>query len=247
MDLRAILFDINGTLIDIDTDERMDEAYRAIGHFLLYQGVNLRRWEVRDLYFNVMKEQLAASGEEHPEFDVTKVWREILRRQSSDFTRSLPRAKLEQLPLVIAELQRGVSRKRLKCFPQAKEVLEQLRQRYALAVVSDAQTAYAIPELRAVGLQEFFEEIVISGDFGYRKPDARLFHTALAKLNVLAEQAIFVGNDCYRDVFGAQQAGMQAVLFSSSGGPPSPGATEPDYIIYSLAELPQAVDFLASR
>jgi len=34
----------------------------------------------------------------------------------------------------------------------------------------DAQTAYAVPELRAVGLHEYFDPIVISGDYGYRKP-----------------------------------------------------------------------------
>jgi len=37
MDLRALLFDINSTLIDIETDERMEECYRAIAHLLTYQ------------------------------------------------------------------------------------------------------------------------------------------------------------------------------------------------------------------
>src|SRR5258708_4576319 len=75
------------------------------------------------------------------------------------------------------------------------------KQRYQLAVVSDAQTAYALPELQAVGLREFFDPIIISGDFGYRKPDSRLFLHALEKLRVTSSQAIFVGNDTYRDVF----------------------------------------------
>jgi putative hydrolase of the HAD superfamily len=246
VDLQAVLFDVNGTLIDIETDERMEEVYRAIGHFLLHQGIFLRRFEVRDLYFQVMKEQFVASTEKYPEFDVVQVWREILRRQSTPFTRSLPSEKLEQLPLVIAEFQRGVSRKRLRCFPQACEVLHQLKQRYALAVVSDAQTAYAGPELRAAGLHLFFDPIIVSGDFGYRKPDPRLFQHALDKLKVQPQQAIFVGNDRYRDVFGAQQLGMRTVLFCSGIMPPSVLA-EPDYIIYNFAELPQAVDFLAAR
>src|ERR1700722_17793446 len=106
MDLRAVLFDINGTLIDIETDEGIEDVYRAIGHFLLYQGISIRRWEVRDLYFQVMKEQFAANREKYPEFDVVQVWREILRRLNAGALPVSPE-KLAQLPLVIAELQRG--------------------------------------------------------------------------------------------------------------------------------------------
>lgn len=247
MDLKAILFDINGTLIDIETDERMDEVYRAIGHLLLYQGIYLRRFEVRDLYFQVMKEQFAASAETYPEFDVVKVWRDCLRRTASNVTRSLPPEKLEQLPRLIAEVQRGVSRRRLRCFPEAVEALHYLKQRYRLAVVSDAQTAYAIPELQASGLREFFDPIIISGDFGYRKPDPRLFRHALEKLSVPSSQAIFVGNDTYRDIFGAQQLGLRTIFFSPNGTWPDPNEAKPDYVLYTFADLPRAIDFLIAN
>jgi hypothetical protein len=39
MKIRALLFDVNGTLIDIETDEWMEQVYRAIAHFLTYQGI----------------------------------------------------------------------------------------------------------------------------------------------------------------------------------------------------------------
>ena len=247
MDIRALLFDVNSTLIDIETDEHMEQAYRAIAHFLTYQGIALHRWEVHDLYFQIMKEQFAATKETYPEFDVVEVWREFLRRQGTDYTRSLPPGKLQQLPLVIAELQRGIYRKRLCLYPQELEVLDRLKERFPLAVVSDAQSAYAVPELRDVGLFEYFDPIIISGDFGYRKPDVRLFQIALDRLNVRPDQAIFIGNDRYRDIFGAQQAGMKTVLFVSCQGMDRPNQAEPDYIIYQFAELPQAVDFLARQ
>ena len=62
----------------------------------------------------------------------------------------------------------------LAAFPQTQEILAQLKTRYRLAVVSDAQSAYGLPELRAVGLADYFRPIVISGDYGYRKSDPRL-------------------------------------------------------------------------
>ena len=247
MDLRALLFDINGTLIDIETDERMEEVYRAIGHFLTYQGISLHRGEVCDLYFQIVKEQLEASTEKYPEFDVVEAWREIVRRKGSEYTRALPPEKLQQLPALLAELQRGISRKRLRCYPQGKEVLSQLQQRYLLAAVSDAQSTYAIPEIRAAGLQQYLDPIVVSGDYGYRKPDVRLFQHALDKLQVLPRHAIFIGNDRYRDIFGAQQLQMKTILFCSVPAAARPHEAEPDYVIYQLADLPKAIDVLAAR
>jgi putative hydrolase of the HAD superfamily len=246
MDIRALIFDINGTLIDIETDERMEQAYRAIGHFLTYQGVTLHRWELLNLYFQIMKEQFAQSTEVYPEFDVVAVWREVLERHASEFTGSLPLAKLQQLPLFLAELQRGISRKRLSLFPQVLEVLNQLREHYRLAVVSDAQSAYALPELRAVGLHGYFDPVVISGDYGYRKPDARLFQTALDGLQVSPGQALFIGNDGYRDVFGARQLGIRTILFRHTQDMTRPNEAEPDYIIRQFAELTGALEFFAA-
>ncbi len=245
--IRAVLFDVNGTLIDIETDEWMEECYRAISHFLTYQGIALHRGEVRVLYFQTMKQQFAASAEIYPEFDVVAVWREVLRQCASDCTRSLEPDKLRQMPLFLAELQRGIARKRLVAFPQTHEILAELKTRHRLAVVSDAQSVYGLPELRAAGLAGYFAPIIISGDYGYRKPDPRLFQAALTELQVFPEEAIFVGNDRFRDVHGARQVGMKTILFCPHGNPGGTPETEPDYILHQYADLPRAIEFFAAR
>jgi putative hydrolase of the HAD superfamily len=242
MDIRALIFDVNGTLIDIETDEGLEEIYRTIAHFLTYQGIFLHRGEVRDLYFQIMEQQRTESAETFAEWDAIEVWREFLHNKASDYTRSLPTEKREQLPLFLAELHRGIARKRLRLYPQVQETLDQLRSYYSMAIVSDAQSAYAIPELSAVGLLKYFDPIIISGDYGYRKPDARLFQKALDALQVRPEQALFLGNDLYRDIFGAQQIGMKAIFVSSNQGNTSNQTISPDYTIYRFADLPQAVN-----
>jgi putative hydrolase of the HAD superfamily len=246
MDIRALLFDVNGTLIDIETDEGLEEIYRTIAHFLVYQGISLHRWEVRDLYFQIMQQQRAKSAETFAEWDALEVWRELLHNEASDYTRSLPSAKREQLPLFLTELHRSIARKRLRLYPQVQETLDQLRLHYRLAVVSDAQSAYAVPELHAVGLLKYFNTIIVSGDYGYRKPDPRLIQKALDALQVRPEQAIFVGNDSYHDIFGAQQVGMKAIFVNSDQGNTSSQTITPDYTISCFAELPQAVNYFVT-
>jgi len=174
MDIRAIAFDVNGTLVEIWTDDDSDQVFRAAGHFLTYQGIDLRREQVRELYFEAMKVQRRSSTELHPEFDAVDIWRTIVKEHASDFTRALPTEKLSQLPLFLAELTRGVSRRQLRLYPYVREVLGILRAHFPLALVTDAQSAWARGELHQVGLLDYFDPIVVSGDLGYRKPDKRL-------------------------------------------------------------------------
>ena len=181
MDIRAVAFDVNGTLVRILTDDGDEQVFRAAGHFLTYQGIELHRHELRDLYFQIMKEQQRASPEKYPEFDAVGIWRSIIDDHATDFTRALPAGKLQQLPLFLAEMTRGVSRRRLTLYPHVREVLDVLRARCPLAIVTDAQSAYARSELHKVGLLGYFDPIIVSGDHGYRKPDRRLFQLALGR------------------------------------------------------------------
>jgi phosphoglycolate phosphatase-like HAD superfamily hydrolase len=43
MDIRAVAFDVNGTLVRIMTDEGMEQIFRSAAHFLTYQGIDLHR------------------------------------------------------------------------------------------------------------------------------------------------------------------------------------------------------------
>jgi putative hydrolase of the HAD superfamily len=237
MDIRAVAFDVNGTLVRILTDDGMEQIFRSIAHFLTYQGIDLHRHQVRDLYFEQMKEQQQASPEEHPEFDAVGIWRSILEAHLTEFTRALPAEKLEQMPIFLAEMYRGISRCRLRLYPHVLEVLDVLRERYPLAVVTDAQSAYARAELHKVGLLDYFDPIVVSGDHGYRKPDRRLFQLALDGMGVAAEHALYVGNDMHRDIFGAQEAGMTTVMVESDQGADVHLDCVPDYTITDLRDL----------
>src|ERR1700728_1303010 len=237
MDIRAVAFDVNGTLVSILTDDSDERIFRAAAHFLSYQGIDLHRHELRELYFQIMKEQLRGSPEKYPEFDAVGIWRGIIEDHQTDFTRALPAGRLQQIPLFLAEMARGISRRRLGLYPYVREVLDVLRDRYPLAIVTDAQSTYARGELHKVGLLDYFDPIVVSGDHGYRKPDRRLFQFALDGMAVAAENALYVGNDMYRDIFGAREAGLKSVMFDSDQGSKTYLDCVPDYTITDLRDL----------
>ena len=247
MQVKGIIFDINGTLTDIHTNEGHDEIYRVLSNVLSYQGIVLEPHVVKELYFQIMKEQRAAREGRHPEFDAIGIFHTILTQYATDFTRGLSPQKLEQLPRLLAETYRAASRFRLQPYPGVVDTIRQLHQNYHLAIVSDGQTAYAVPELNTVGLAGYFDPIIISGDVGVRKPHERLFTDALTAMKMTPSEVLFVGNDMYRDVYGAKRVGMTTVFCKSNQGLAEKEGVKPDYIIYQFPELLTAIRFFEAQ
>jgi len=239
MAIKAILFDLYGTLIDIETDESMEGIYRTIAHYLTYHGINLHRWEVRDRYYRIMKQQKEACGEAYPEIDVEAIWNEFLMQEG--IRSSLHRG---QQAKVIAHIYRGVSRNRLQLYPDVKRVLDELQKKYRLALISDAQSCYALPEIQAVGLENYFESIVISSLHGFRKPDARLFQQTLDDMKLGPAEAIWVGNDMFRDIYGAQALGIKSIFIDSNQGAKSYEDVAPDYRAQQFIDVLKGITML---
>ncbi len=245
MAIKAVIFDLYGTLIEIETDEGMEELWRTIAHFFTYHGVDFRRWDLKELFFDIMRKQKAASGELYAEMNMVQIWLEIMLRK--EVKPPLDGRSLESIAITLTELFRGISRKRLALYQDVHSVLKKLKERFTLGMVSDAQAQFAIPEMTILGIHDFFHPIAISGDFGYRKPDPRLFIRVLDELGVNPNEAIFVGNDMFRDIFGAKQVGIATLLFKSGQGEQTYKNTEPEYIAYTFAQVLDGVNFLCEK
>ena len=65
---------------------------------------------------------------------------------------------------------------------------------------------------RDVGLDQYFEFVLTSAEFGKEKPDPEIFLHALSLLKILPKEAVYVGDLYQDDVIGADNAGLIAVL-----------------------------------
>jgi putative hydrolase of the HAD superfamily len=228
MAIKGILFDLYGTLIDIETDESMDAIYRGIAHYLTYHGVYRHRWEVRDRYYQIMKQQKEILGEEYPEIDVEAIWNIFLEQEGVEAD-----PERRKLALILAQL-----------YPGVKKVLDELRPVYRMALASDAQPCYALPEIRAVGLDGYFNPIIISAHYGFRKPDKRLTEKALDIMKLMPAEVIFVGNDMYRDIYGASRLGIKTIFVDSNQGDKVHENVTPDYVAHRFEEVLRGVEAL---
>lgn len=99
-----------------------------------------------------------------------------------------------------------------KVFSHVPEVLEELQQVYRLAVISNSLGVNTRIDLQVTGLSNYFEEIFISSDIGWRKPHPYIYECACNKMRIDPDKAIFVGNDLREDIEGALAKGMQPVV-----------------------------------
>jgi HAD superfamily hydrolase (TIGR01509 family) len=129
----------------------------------------------------------------------------------------------------------------LELRPYAKKLLAQIKDCCKLGLVSNftyAPVVYA--SLRKLGINQFFDAVLVSDESGWRKPHTRIFQDVLGKLQVKAEEAVFIGDSPLEDIKGAQAAGLKTVFVPSqffSLKDVGESGQKPDFVVKSLGEI----------
>jgi haloacid dehalogenase superfamily, subfamily IA, variant 3 with third motif having DD or ED/haloacid dehalogenase superfamily, subfamily IA, variant 1 with third motif having Dx(3-4)D or Dx(3-4)E len=103
-----------------------------------------------------------------------------------------------------------------------------------LALISNGLGQFQYDNIKALDIAHLFDEVLISEWEGLRKPAPAIFHRALTRLDVAAEHALFVGDHPDYDVRASREAGMRAVWKRS---PHYESAEHADAVIDDLEEL----------
>jgi putative hydrolase of the HAD superfamily len=101
-------------------------------------------------------------------------------------------------------------------FARNRPVLEVLRERYRLGIVSNF---YGNLEAvcHSTGLAPLFAVMVDSHRVGAEKPDPAIFNAALETLRAMPETTVFVGDSLRRDREGARRTGMRFIWIAPPG------------------------------
>jgi len=139
-----------------------------------------------------------------------------------------------------------VSWPRVEAMPGALEALAALSPRYTCVLASNASVSNAELMGQAVaraGLRGQFHHLWTSKELGAAKPDPAFFAAILAHLGLEPAQCIMIGNDLRKDIQGARAAGLHTIWLAEAV--PEGPVPEADAVIYSMADLPGAVERLA--
>ncbi len=209
MPCRAVIFDYIGTLVNC-RNYTLDASKQNLHKSLVSEG------------FDVDKEKfLAAYDVAHEKYrkvrygqlrEVTNaVWvAEALCNLGFKVSEDNPRVKAAlnvffQDFIDTLELRAG-----------ARKLVKQSKEQCKVALISNFTHAPVIyKSLRKMGISEFFDVVVVSEEVGWRKPSAKIFQTALNKLQIESFDAVYIGDSPIEDIKGAKEVGLKTVFVAS--------------------------------
>lgn len=130
-------------------------------------------------------------------------------------------------------------RSRVTMFADVMPALNQLRERFVLASISNG-----FADLQTIGLDQHFSVSLAAHQFGCAKPDPRIFLAMLEHLKLEPAECMYIGDDLRIDVQGSQQVGMRAAWVNRQAialeDAPYAGI-KPDLVVRNLQELVHAL------
>ena len=224
MRIRAVLFDLGGTLVD---EKDFDGWVETARRFYL----DLDPDSLRHAFLEVEAEVDSLAPSISREDRLIDFWRRTLSRAAG---KDVDERTTKKFMSAVRESDRPVH-----LYSDARRCLDILKGEHrALGVVSNSTSEAGVRRiLDRVGILDYFERVVSSGTEGVEKPDPEIFRRALARMHVRATEAMFVGNLAQTDAKGAEVAGLYGVWLNREGF----GYGEDPPEITSLIELPLMV------
>lgn len=268
--IRAVIFDVYGTLFVSDSGDLSTAEVRAEG-----RGAHIREaltatglaptaaigdLELHELYVSAItaeQEIVRAMGMEHPEVEIRTVWRQVLETLR---TRGVISGEFDAD--LISRLAVEFEFRANPVWPMyhAAGCLEMLKGEVKLGIISNAQffTPLMFRALMGKGHTAlgFDRELCFwSFERSEAKPSVRLFQRVLEKLDaeirpITPEETLYVGNDMRNDMWAADQAGMRTALFAGDArslrlrqDDPRCANLEVDFIITDLYQIVELLGF----
>lgn len=245
--LKAILFDLDDTLIDWSGFQGPWDTLE-VGHVrLVFDYIRMEGHDLTDFdgFFGEYTRRIRDAWEGARSTLQAPHLGKILVKTASSFGVPEGAFRMERY----LEVYRWGVVDGTALFPEVREALTMLRQRgLKLGIVTNAHQPMSMrdTEIAQHGLIDFFPTCRLSAaDVGYLKPHPNIFERALRCLGTTAEETLFVGDNPVADIAGAQGAGLRAVLrVRRPASPLISGLVVPDGAINSLVELPPVLDEL---
>lgn len=208
------IFDLYGTLVDIRTDEEKSEVWEKLCLFYGYYGALYTPEELRKTYESLVKgkEESRYSHEAYPEIQIETVFRKLFALKGIQAD--------DELILHAGQFFRVLTTEYIRLYEGAAGMLERLRrQGKKIYLLSNAQRIFTEYELQMLGIARYFDGILISSDFGVKKPDRRFFEILLGKYQLNPRDCVMIGNDGISDIAGAAEVGLDTCYIHSNISP----------------------------
>jgi putative hydrolase of the HAD superfamily len=238
MKIQAVFFDMGGTIETFGyTRELRLETTAIIRQHLTDADIylHLSNEELYDVISNGLAQYKRWSLQCMEELPSKRVW--------SDYIFSNLEVNKERLAEISEELMFLIETRfyQRAMRPEMPEILRTIKQMgLKIGIISNVNSRSQVPaNLRKYGIIDYFYPIVLSSEYGRRKPDPSIFHYAARLINAPTSQCVYVGDRIVRDIDGARRAGfgMAIQIHHDFEHGENDSGFVPDAVIEDMTEL----------
>lgn len=207
------IFDLYGTLVDINTNETNVNLWKKMREFYAFYGAVYAPAELKKDFFRLCsEEEKKIKGFDYPEIRIEKVFKKLFTDKG---------IKMDEKTCKIAgQFFRIISTKYIKLYEGTIEVLELLKEKgKKIYLLSNAQQIFTEYEMKALGIYDYFDGIVFSSDASCRKPSKSFYSVLFEKFQLKKNDSVMIGNDWISDIEGARNFGIDCVYLHTNISP----------------------------
>lgn len=207
---KNFIFDLYGTLIDLTTNEEKDELWAKLSLFYSYNGAKYEKGELKEDYCIMVKKFLSENTTtDYPDTKVNNIFKILYNNKDVNAS--------DELVMMTTKLFRILSTEDIGIYDGVKETLSLLKSSgRKLFILSNGQREFSIPEIKYLGIYDYFDGIYCSADVGICKPDVNFYKYLIEKEKLNISECIMIGNDHTTDIKGANDIGMDCVYIHSN-------------------------------
>ncbi len=260
MDARAILFDLDETLIEEESSNsasvraacEIAAQRRGVDRAALFTAIRKRSTDLwlsgpmveycRDIGISSGEGLWGSFDGDADALLRLRAWIPEYRRQA--WSTALRDAGVEDdaLAAELAEFFATDRSKRHVVFPESARVLTELSAHYRLALITDGAPGIQREKIRGSKLGPFFAAILVSGEVGFGKPNPEIFAMALDRLDAAPHESVMVGDSLPRDIGGARAVGIRTVWVNRRNRSVAAHHPKPDLQVVDLRTLPALIE-----
>ncbi|MGN0470201.1 MAG: HAD family hydrolase [Acutalibacteraceae bacterium] len=234
------IFDLYGTLVDINTNERKASLWKNMTNIYAMYGAKYTTSEFKKKYFAYTDDEIKKIPTDkyttNPEPQIEYVFQRLFTEKGVECDMELAKN--------IGKTFRALSLTYVKLYDGVIELFEAIRKNGGkIYLLSNAQRIFTEPEIRMLGIYDMFDDIMISSDEGCAKPDVKFYKRIMEKHSLKPEESIMIGNDCTTDIKGSHDAGLDSLYLHTNISPEIKGELLAKYQIMngSLIEARKAL------
>lgn len=221
------VFDLYGTLIDINTDEEQKDLWEKLAVLYRYKQAIYTAEEIRTDYIKYVQQEKAKVRKKHPEYEYVDIQIEqVFKKLFTAKKVKVPKSYIQ----TICTAFRCYSTSYIRLYDGVADLLDTLKAKgKKVYLLSNAQREFTENELNMFGLIPYFDGILISSDQQCSKPDKCFYNALIEKYKLEKSETIMIGNDWLSDIQGAKNAGLKSLYIHQSISPEITGELVADY------------------